>query len=84
MGRSRAAGRIITGVKLGIKEKRQEKGKGIAKRTRKKNEWWDKECEQLKKQAVEALRELRKTKSNRNSFEQAKWRERTEKERGGG
>jgi hypothetical protein len=28
-----------------------------AKGTRKKNEWWDKEYEQLKKKAVKALRE---------------------------
>jgi hypothetical protein len=26
------------------------------KNTRKKNEWWDKECKQLKKETVKALR----------------------------
>jgi hypothetical protein len=28
-----------------------------AKGPRRKNEWWDKECEQLKKEAVKVLRE---------------------------
>jgi hypothetical protein len=55
-----------------------------AKRTRKKNEWWDKKCEQLKKEAVKALKEWRRTKSNRNSFVETKGRERTQEERGGG
>ncbi|KAJ3626029.1 hypothetical protein MTP99_016556 [Tenebrio molitor] len=55
-----------------------------AKETGKKNEWWDKECEQLKKEAVKALREWKRTKINRNSFVETKGRERTEKERGGG
>jgi hypothetical protein len=48
-----------------------------AKVTRKKNEWWDKEFKQLKK---EALRKWKRTKINRNSFIEAKRRERTEKE----
>jgi hypothetical protein len=51
-----------------------------AKGTRKKNEWWDKELKQLKKEAVKALRKWKKTKINRNSFVEAKRRERTEKE----
>jgi hypothetical protein len=55
-----------------------------AKETRTKHEWWDKECEQLKKEAVKALREWKRTKINRNSFAEKKGRERTEKERGGG
>jgi hypothetical protein len=55
-----------------------------AKETRKKNEWWDKECEQLKKETVKALREWKRTKINRNSFVETKGRKRTEKERGGG
>jgi hypothetical protein len=44
----------------------------------------DKECEQLNKEAVKALREWKRTKINRNSFAEKKGRERTEKERGGG
>jgi hypothetical protein len=55
-----------------------------AKGPRRKNEWWNKECEKLKKEAVKALREWKKTKINRNSFKEAKGRERTVKERGGG
>jgi hypothetical protein len=51
-----------------------------AKRTRKKNEWWDKEFKQLKKESVKGLRKWKKTKINRNSFVEAKRRERTEKE----
>jgi hypothetical protein len=46
-----------------------------AKERRKKNEWWDKECEQLKKETVKALREWKRTKINRNSFVEAKERE---------
>jgi hypothetical protein len=38
----------------------------------------------LKKEAVKAFREWRRTKINRNSFVEAKGRETTEKERGGG
>jgi hypothetical protein len=45
-----------------------------AKGTGKKNEWWDKECEQLKKEAVKALREWKRGKINRNSFLVAKRR----------
>jgi hypothetical protein len=45
-----------------------------AKGTGKKNEWWDKECEQLKKEAVKALREWKRTKINRNRFLEAKRR----------
>jgi hypothetical protein len=44
-----------------------------AKGTGKKNEWWDKE-EQLKKEAVKALREWKRTKINRNRFLEAKRR----------
>jgi hypothetical protein len=51
-----------------------------AKGTGKKNEWWDKKYKQLKKEAVKALREWKRTKINRNSFVEAKGRERTEKE----
>jgi hypothetical protein len=50
-----------------------------AKGTRKKNEWWDKELKQLKKEAVKALRKW-KIQINRNSFVEAKRRERTGKE----
>jgi 5-methylcytosine-specific restriction endonuclease McrBC GTP-binding regulatory subunit McrB len=59
--------------------KKGSKVKG-AKATRKKNEWWDKEFKQLKKEAVKGLRKWKKTKINRNSFVEAKRRERTEKE----
>ncbi|KAJ3621420.1 hypothetical protein MTP99_003551 [Tenebrio molitor] len=50
-----------------------------AKGTRKKNEWWDKELKQLKKEVVKALRKW-KIQINRNSFVEAKRRERTGKE----
>jgi hypothetical protein len=50
-----------------------------AKGTRKKNEWWDKELKQLKKEAVKALRKW-KIQINRNSFVEAKRRKRTGKE----
>jgi 23S rRNA pseudoU1915 N3-methylase RlmH len=43
-----------------------------------------KKCEQLKKEAVKALREWKRTKITRNGFVEAKGREITEKERGGG
>jgi hypothetical protein len=36
--------------------------------------WWDKEYEQLKKEAVKGLREWKRTKINRNSFVEAKGR----------
>jgi hypothetical protein len=65
-------------------KKQQQKKKYLiikgAKGTGKKNEWWDKEYEQLKKEAVKALRKWKRTKINRNSFVEAKGRERTEKE----
>jgi hypothetical protein len=35
------------------------------KEARRKNVWWDKECEQLKKEAVKALREWRRNKRER-------------------
>jgi hypothetical protein len=54
-----------------------------AKETGKKNECWEKESEQLKKKAVKALREWTRTKINRNSFVEAKGREKTEKKNGG-
>jgi hypothetical protein len=38
----------------------------------------------LKKEAVKALKEWKRTKSNRNSFVETKGRERTEEERVGG
>jgi hypothetical protein len=47
--------------------------KGV-KGIRKTNEWWDKECEQLKKETVRALREWKRTKINKNSLLEAKRR----------
>jgi hypothetical protein len=39
-----------------------------SKGARWKNGWWDKECEQLKKEAVKALREWRRNKIDRSRF----------------
>jgi hypothetical protein len=39
-----------------------------------KNGWWDKECERLKKEAVKALREWRRNKIDRSRFLEAKRR----------
>jgi hypothetical protein len=40
----------------------------------KKNDWWDKECEQSKKEAVKALRKWRGNKIDRNRFLEVKTR----------
>jgi hypothetical protein len=45
-----------------------------AKGVGRKNEWWDKEFEQLKKEAVKELREWKRTKIDRNRFPEAKRR----------
>jgi hypothetical protein len=45
-----------------------------AKGVGRKNEWWDKEFEQLKKEAVKELREWKRTKIDRNRFQEAKRR----------
>jgi hypothetical protein len=45
-----------------------------AKGVGRKNEWWDKEFEQLKKEAVKELREWKRTKIDRNRFLEAKRR----------
>jgi hypothetical protein len=52
-----------------------------SKRVGKKNGWWDRECEQSKKEMVKALREWRRNKIDRSRFLEAKrgyrdrWRE---------
>jgi nitroimidazol reductase NimA-like FMN-containing flavoprotein (pyridoxamine 5'-phosphate oxidase superfamily) len=59
-----------------IRRARSKKdGEVIVKGTKeitKKNERWFKQCEQLKKKAVKALREWKRTKINRNSFVEEK------------
>jgi hypothetical protein len=39
-----------------------------------KNGWWDRECEQAKKEAVKALREWRRNKIDRSRFLEARRR----------
>jgi hypothetical protein len=53
------------------------------KGTRTKNEWWYKECEQSKKEAVKVLREWRRNKIDRHRFLDVKrrYRERCEEKR---
>jgi hypothetical protein len=45
-----------------------------SKGARKKNGWWDRECEQSKKEVVKALREWRRNKIDRSRFLEAKRR----------
>jgi hypothetical protein len=53
---------------------KQEVTVRVSKGTGRKNGWWERECEQMKKEVVNTLREWRRNKSDRSRFLEAKRR----------